>query len=150
MTTDLVLAIAHHLLAFGLLAVMVMEFNMLRPGLSTSDLKRLGIVDAHYGALAMLLIVIGVCRVFFGIKGAAYYGDNPWFWAKMATFAGVGLLSALPTIRIVRWRRALKAVPGFTPTTREVARARKFVAAQLAIFPLLPIFAALMARNIGA
>jgi uncharacterized membrane protein len=31
-----------------------------------------------------------------------------------------------------------------------VARARKFVAAQLAIFPLLPIFAALMARNIGA
>jgi putative membrane protein len=90
MTTDLVLAIAHHLLAFGLLAVMVMEFNMLRPGLSTSDLKRLGIVDAHYGALAMLLIVIGVCRVFFGIKGAAYYGDNPWFWAKMATSGGGG------------------------------------------------------------
>jgi len=150
MTTDLLLAIAHHLLAFGLLAILVTEFNMLRPGLAAADLKRLGIVDGHYGAVAGLLIVVGVCRVFFGIKGAAYYGENPWFWAKMASFAAVGLLSAAPTVRIIRWRRAARTQPGFAPTVQEVAAARRLVLAQLAIFPLIPAFAAVMARNIGA
>ena len=150
MTTDLLLAIAHHLLAFGLLAVLVTELNMLRPGLASRDLKRLGIVDGHYGVIAVLLIAVGVCRVFFGIKGPAYYGENPWFWAKMASFAAVGLLSALPTVRIIRWRRAAKSQPGFSPSAQDVSAARRLVMAQLVLFPLIPVFAAVMARNIGA
>lgn len=144
--TDLVLAIAHHLLAFGLLAILVTERGMLRPSLTAAELRRLGLVDAHYGAVAALLIVVGVGRVFMGAKGAPYYAENPWFWAKMASFGAVGLLSAGPTIRILGWRRAAKADPAALPTPEAIAGVRRLVMAQLIVFPLIPAFAAVMAR----
>ena len=69
MTTDAILAILHHLLAFGLAAIIAAEIAMVRPGLTASGLKRLAIVDAHYGAMAGLIIIVGVFRVTHGIKG---------------------------------------------------------------------------------
>ncbi|MCR5880974.1 DUF2214 family protein [Phenylobacterium sp. J367] len=146
MTLDLILAITHHLLAFGLAVLLAAELAMLRPGMTATGLKRLGIVDAHYGLFAGLIIVVGVLRVIYGIKGPDAYVPNPWFWAKMAAFAGVGLLSTPPTIAIFRWRRRLKVEPGFCPFEEEVSRVRAFLFAELALFALIPVFAAVMAR----
>jgi putative membrane protein len=71
------------------------------------------------------------------------------FWAKMVAFAVVGLLSAPPTIRILAWRRRAIADPAFTLPTDEVRRVRRFVLAEAAVFALIPIFAAAMARGLG-
>lgn len=147
--TDLVLAIVHHLLAFALLAILVTEREMLRPALTAVDVKRLALVDAHYGAVAALLIAAGVTRVFLGVKGAVYYAENPWFWAKMAGFAAVGLLSIGPTMRILGWRRAARADPAALPTPDAIAGVRRLVMAQLLLFALIPAFAAIMARSGG-
>jgi uncharacterized membrane protein len=46
--TDLVLACLHHLLAFGLAAILAVEFASVRPRLGASAIRRLAIVDAHY------------------------------------------------------------------------------------------------------
>lgn len=146
MAVDLWLAIAHHLLAFALLGLLVAEAATLGPETTSAQVRRLGVLDAAYGASAAALIAVGICRVAFGIKGWDFYAENPWFWAKIATFATVALASIGPTLAIARWRRRLKHEPEARPDPRESARARRLVLLQLALFPLIPAFAAAMAR----
>lgn len=143
--TDLVLAIAHHLLAFALAGVIAAELVLIRPGLSGRALAMLARIDAAYGGLAMLLILIGASRVYFGLKSWEFYVYNPTFWAKMAAFAVVGLLSIVPTIRILRWRAA--SVESYVVPDTEVLRVRTFLKMEAAVFALIPVFAAAMARG---
>lgn len=143
--TDLVLAITHHLLAFALAGVIAAELVLVRPGLGGRTLTILARIDAAYGALAMLLIIVGASRVYFGLKGWEFYVYNPTFWAKMVAFAVVGLLSIVPTIRILRWRAA-NAESHVVPDA-EVLRVRTFLKMEAAVFALIPVFAAAMARG---
>ncbi|MFN4208917.1 MAG: DUF2214 family protein, partial [Devosia sp.] len=52
MDSDLILAIAHHLAVFALVAVYAAEFALLRPGVSGTQIRQLGRIDAAYGGLA--------------------------------------------------------------------------------------------------
>jgi putative membrane protein len=146
---DLVLAILHHLLILSLAGLLSIEIALVQPGLSGAKLKDLGAIDAAYGATAGLILVVGFSRVFLGARGSAFYLENPVFWAKIAAFAVVGLLSILPTIAILKWRKQAKADPTFSPSAADVARARRVLVLELAVFALIPIFAAAMARGYG-
>lgn len=150
MAIDLLLAILHHLLIFLLAAVIASEFVMVRSGLSGRDLKRVGHIDGAYGGLAAAIIVIGVCRVIFGLKGWEFYVYNASFWAKIAAFLVVGVLSIQPTMRILRWRKAAEAAPDtYVVPEAEIASVRGFLRAEALIFLLIPVFAAMMARGVG-
>jgi putative membrane protein len=146
---DLVLAILHHLLILTLAGLMMAGFVLAKPGLSGAGLKTLGGIDASYGGTALLILVVGFARVFLGAKGSAFYLENPVFWAKIAAFAAVGLLSIAPTIAIVKWRKRAGADPTFVPSDAEVAKVRKVMLVELLVFALIPIFAAAMARGYG-
>ena len=149
MLTDLILAILHHLAIVTLIVLLGIEFALMRPGLSSATLARLAKVDAAYGICAGLVIVIGVCRVVWGAKGPDYYLANVWFWAKMASFALIGLLSVPPTMKLLKWRRAIRADTAFLPPPAEVAGLRRFVHAEVALLALVVAFAATMARYSG-
>ena len=146
---DLLMAIAHHLLIFALVAVIAAEAVLMRPGLSGNALARLGRFDGIYGAVAVLILIVGFLRVFYGEKGSDYYFSNWAFHAKLTAFVVVGLLSILPTVRILRWRKAAAANPGYVVPDAEISGARGFLMAEMAVFVLIPIFAAMMARGIG-
>ena len=143
--TDLLLAILHHGPMVALFGVLAVELAVVRPGMSTGQVALAARIDRLYGLFAMLMIVIGFTRAVFAAKGWDYYSHNGFFWAKIASFALVGALSALPTIRFIRWRRA-----SHRPDDAEVARLRRFLHAQAALFFLIPIFAAAMARGYGS
>jgi len=147
--TDLALAIAHHLLVFALAAILAAELAMVRPGLAGGAIRRLSIIDLHYGAIAGLVIAVGFARVFWGVKGPDAYLGNHMFWAKIAAFLLVGLLSAPPTIKILGWRRQAAADPAFALTAQDVRSVRGFFVAEVAVFALIPVFAAAMARGYG-
>lgn len=141
---DLTLAILHHILVFGLAVMLAMELAYLRA--DPVPVARLARLDAGYGGVATLVLVVGVARVVWGAKGWVAYQDNPFFWAKVATFLVIGLVSAAPTLRFLKWARSLKADPGFRPPATEVARAAAWVRIEvLLLFPLVG-FAAAMAR----
>ncbi|MDQ6436529.1 DUF2214 family protein [Mesorhizobium sp. LHD-90] len=142
---DLLLAIAHHGLAFLLAALLAAELVLVRTGLDARGLPLLGRIDGVYGMTAGLLILVGICRVIFGLKGWEFYVQNPVFWLKMAALAAVGLLSIPPTRRIIRWRLA---APGIVPDA-EIAALRNWLKAQAGFFALILIFAAAMARGFG-
>src|SRR6476620_616111 len=65
-TTDLVLAIVHHLLVFSLAGIIGAEFVLIRGDLPAATLKRLAGIDRHYGIIAALIIIVGIGRVFWG------------------------------------------------------------------------------------
>ena len=58
-------------------------------------------------------------------------------------------LSVMPTIAFVKWRRAAKTNPAFTPEETALARIRAYIAAELALVPVILICAAAMARYGG-
>lgn len=146
---DLVLAATHHLLAFALAALIAAELVILRRGLGRETVARLGRVDRAYGGTAMAVIAVGIGRVLFGLKGWEFYVHNPLFWAKMAAFVAVGLLSVPPTLRILRWNRALGDDPSSAIPEAEVAAVRRYVLAQAWVFALIPVLAAALARGVG-
>ncbi len=147
--TDLALAIVHHLLVFGLAAILAAELATIRPGLTGASLRRLGIIDMHYGLIATLILIVGFARVYMGVKGPEAYLGNWAFWAKIGAFVVVGLLSAPPTVRILQWRKRARVEPAFAIGHDEVKAVRPFLIAEVAIFALIPVFAAMMARGVG-
>jgi putative membrane protein len=149
MLTDFLLASLHHLLVFGLAAMLVAEAVLLRGAVDRTTLQRLAGIDRGYGMCAMLLIVAGLSRVWFGIKGHDFYLHNPWFHAKLGVFVLVGLLSILPTVRFLRWRRALAANPAFLPDATEVGKLRGIVRFELVLLAAIFVLAAGMARYGG-
>ncbi|QBE64314.1 DUF2214 family protein [Pseudoduganella lutea] len=148
--TDLILAIVHHLIVFGIAAVLAAELALLRPtSMSPHTVKLLGRFDAFYGVLALAILVVGFGRVFHGAKGADFYLDNPVFWAKVGAFGIVGILSIKPTMQIVAWQKSLKTDAGFTPSAEELKGVRRRKLAEIHVFTLIPVAAAAMARGIG-
>lgn len=146
MLTDLLLASLHHLLFFALIAMLVTESVLLRGKIDAAVLQRLARLDAGYGMSAGLLLAVGLLRVFYGIKGYDFYLHNPWFHAKLGCFVLVGLLSILPTIRFLRWRKALRADAGFLPPANEVSAMTRIIRFELVLVAAILVLAAMMAR----
>lgn len=142
--TDLILTVAHHLLAFGLVAALMAEAVLLR--VTPIPVGRLSRLDLAYGVSAGLIVLVGALRVIFGAKGWEYYLGNPWFWAKIASFAAAALLSIAPTLKYGRWRRQMAAQPAFAPAVDEVAASLRYVRLQALFIVLILVFAAVMAR----
>jgi putative membrane protein len=134
-------AFLHHVAAFVLFSALVVEFVTLRDELTPMAVRRLQVADMALGASAGVLLIVGLLRVFFFEKGAAYYWSNTAFLAKFSLFILVALLSLYPTFRILAWRK------GAQPAGARAVKA--IVHAELAVVVLLMLLGALMARGIG-
>lgn len=144
--TDLILATIHHLLVFGLVAMLVAESMLVRPGMRGMDVDRVVRIDMGYGATAALILIVGLLRVFFGAKGYNFYVGNFFFWGKMTCFLVIGLMSVIPTIRFLQWGRTRKVDPAFVPSDAEASSVRKWMRYQSLVLVVLLAFAAAMAR----
>src|SRR5471030_1309860 len=134
MFTNWVLASLHHLAIFTLAAALAAELAILTIAVDSQSIGRLAKIDTAYGVSATLVVIFGICRVVWGAKGYEYYLVNHIFWTKMLLFAVVGLLSILPTLRYLAWRRKLRDDGSFRPSTAEVARLRVYLWAEGAFF----------------
>ena len=141
---DLVLAVGHHLLIFGVFGILFAEFWILRPGLGSVAAARIASIDLWYGILAAAVVAVGFCRAIFAAKGWYFYAHNAFFWAKLLCFAAIGLLSLPPTFAFIRWRKSDAA-----PNDSDIRVVKRYLHVELALFALLPIFAAAMARGYG-
>ena len=148
MILDLHLAIAHHLLIFILFGVLVGEVVLVRPGMTGGDIARIAAIDLWYGIVALLILFVGFSRAVFAAKGWAYYSVNSFFWAKIGTFALIALLSIWPTVKYLSWRKTFQS-GGSAPDAGSIAVVRRILWLEIALFALLPAFAAAMARGYG-
>ena len=149
MTSSALVAFLHHAAAFLLVAVVTVELVLLRGELTTTSARTLLRMAAVYGVSATVLLVVGFIRVFSTEKGSDYYFHSGPFLVKLVLFITVGLLSILPTMQFLRWRKALKAgqVPALDDASRR--RVRTIIHIELTLLFIIMLCAALMARGIG-
>ena len=69
-------AFLHHLAAFTLVACIAVEFILIGQQLTLASARKIIAVDRVLGIAATTLLVVGLLRVFYFEKGAAYYFSN--------------------------------------------------------------------------
>jgi putative membrane protein len=142
-------AFLHHIAAFTVFAALVVELVLLRDELSVQRTRKIQLVDLVFGIAAGVVLVVGLLRVFYFEKGAAYYFHSIPFIAKLSLFALVGLVSIYPTVQFLSWGAALKQgrAPSVAPGT--LRSIRMAVHLELTGIVIIILSAALMARGVG-
>ena len=140
-------AFLHHLAAFVLVSALAIELMLIRQELTLATARRLQVVDAILGASAGTLLIVGLLRVFFFEKGAAYYWSNHAFLAKFSLFVIVALLSVVPTVTFLSWNKAVKQGQAPVVAVQKVRQLRMIIHIELGAIVLILLFAAIMARG---
>lgn len=142
-------AFLHHLTAFALVAALAIELVLLGQKFTLESARKLQVVDRVLGISAGLLLVVGLLRVFYFEKGAAYYFSNGAFHAKLTLFFLAAFLSIYPTMRFIGWRKSLKKGQLPDVSDGQWKRMRRIVHIELAAIVGILLAAAMMARGIG-
>ena len=149
MTLEALLAYAHLLAILTLVVFISSEAALCRPEwMNAKVVERLGRVDMIYGMAAGAVLLTGIARTYWGMKGMGWYWTHPLLHLKLALFVAVGLTSIKPTLMFSRWRKALRAT-GALPPESQVRAARKWVMAQAHLIALIPLAAVFLARGFG-
>lgn len=147
MLSQAIAAYAHYLSIFCTLAFLIAEVALFRRRMDAVTVRLLPRLDLLYLVAVVAIIVTGLLRVYFFAKGVAFYRSNDIFWIKMALFVIVGLLSLPPTFAFIANRKAAAGQAIDLPEDR-FRRIRRFLVAELGVFALIPLAAALMARGL--
>jgi putative membrane protein len=147
--TSALMAFLHHLAAFTLVGALAAEVVLFKPPLTIVQARRVQRADQVFGAAATVLLVVGLLRVVYFEKGAAYYFSNGFFLTKFTLFILAALISVYPTMLFISWNRALKQ--GEVPVIAAQAATRARMCMMLELTAILGILlcAPFMARGIG-
>jgi putative membrane protein len=143
------IAFLHHVAAFGLVAVLVLEFALMRQDLTTRNARVILFADAGLGLSAVTVLIAGVLRVLYFEKGANYYLHSAPFIAKVSLFVIAVLLSIYPTVEFVSWRKVVKEGRVPLVDSRKLRTIRRLIHYELAAVLLLILCAAMMAKGVG-
>lgn len=150
MTATIALAFLHHVAAFLVFGALMVELVMLRGELTLASARSVLRMDMVYGIAATVLLVVGLLRVFYTEKGAAYYFASGTFVAKLALFIAVGLLSIYPTLKFLSWRAAVREQRVPTADAATIRTVRIVIHAELTLIVVILLLAPMMARGIGS
>jgi len=126
---------------------LAVEFILIGQEFSLGTARRLVITDAVLGASAAFLLVVGLLRVFYFEKGANYYFHSHAFMTKFSVFIAVALLSVVPTLEFLSWRKELRAGKLPSPRADKLRLIRKIIHGELAAIIIILLCAAIMARG---
>lgn len=149
MTTEALLAFAH-IMAFLMLATfMTSETALCRQDwINPAVVRRLVRLNLLTLVSGGLVLLTGLARIAWGVKGSAWYWSQPLLHAKLTLWVLMLLLSLLAGRRYVRWRRALDA-GGSLPAETELRSTRRLVMWAAHLMVLLPLLAVFLARGVG-
>ena len=142
-------AFLHHIAAFTLFAALVVELILIREVLTVGTARRLQVADMVFGISAGVLIVVGLLRVFYFEKGAYYYFHTWTFIAKLTLFLIIGLVSIVPTLEFLSWRKAVKQGQAPSVSPDKVRALRSIMHWELVGVVVIILMAALMAKGVG-
>jgi len=149
MWVDAVLAYLHFTAIFTLFGFLVAEAVLLRGPLDAWSIRLLGRLDLWYFGSAFAVLATGFARLGFGAKGPDFYLSAWPIYAKLALFLAVGIISVGPTMRFVRWRRALDHDPAWRVDDAERRHVRRTLMIEIHLAALIPLVAVIMARGLA-
>jgi putative membrane protein len=149
MTFEAILAYLHLLAILTMVVFISSEAALCRvQWLNAAVVERLAQVDRVYGIAAVLVLATGVARTVWGVKGTSWYWTNPLLHVKLTLFIVVGVISIVPTLTYIRWRKTLRAT-GTLPAEADIQKTRKLVMVQAHLIALIPLVAVFLARGFG-
>ena len=149
MATSALFAFLHFLAVFGVFATVFLQWQTMSPAPSRAEALRIQRCDRWYGMFALMLVVVGLLRVYYFEKGREFYFSNPFFNVKMTLFVLVGLLSIYPTVRFIKWRAQTRQGAAPVVSADQHRRIMWVLRAELLLLLGAAICASLMARGIG-
>lgn len=149
MILESLLAYLHIAAILTIVVFMTSLAALCRPLWFNADVvRRLKRVEQIYWGAWIAVFATGLARMVWGVKGFAWYAEQPLLWLKIVLFVVIALLT-LPTMRaLARWRRALGAT-GALPETAQIDAARRWVMIAAHLFLLIPLAAVFLARGVG-
>ena len=149
MTLEALLAYAHLLAILTLVVFVSSEAALCRAEwMNARVVERLVKVDRIYGIAAAAVLLTGLARTGWGVKGSGWYWHNGLLHLKLALFVAVALMSIKPTLMFRGWVKQLKT-GGALPADDQVKKARKWVMWQAHLIALIPLAAVFLARGFG-
>lgn len=147
MTLEAILASAHLVAILALVTFMSSQAALCRiEWMNAAVVERLVRLDVIYQITMATLVVSGLARIFWGIKGASWYLTQPMLHAKLTLVVVMIALSIPATLAFRRWRHALRR-SGALPAAAEVRSARRLVMVQSHILPVVAVIAVFWARG---
>ena len=140
-------AFLHHVCAFTLVSAVAIELMLIQQDLTLWSARKLQATDRVLGIAAGALLIVGLLRVFYFEKGPDYYFHSHAFTAKFSIFVAIGLLSIIPTLEFLSWRKLLSdgQVPAITAKKRRLVTA--VIHGELLSIVIILLCAAIMARG---
>ena len=138
----------HYIAVWLMTVTLVSELYLLKIGTTPQAVRLLPRVDRLYGISAGVVLITGLARVWHGGKGADYYWHNGAFHGVLGLFVVAALVSIVPTLRYLRWRKALDA-SGALPAEAEVRKTSILIHVQLTAIFLLTLAIVLVAKGFG-
>jgi putative membrane protein len=68
---------------------------------------------------------------------------------KIGLFVVVAVMSVIPTLAFIRWRRYLDHDPAWQVPPVEKSRMRRIIMIEVHLAALIPVFAVIMSRGLG-
>src|SRR5262249_3261365 len=133
--------------AFTLVSALAVEFVLIRQELTMAIARRLPIVDAVLGVSAGFFVVFGILRGVFFEKGCGYFFYSDAFMTRFSLFIAVPLLSIIPTIEFLSWRKPVKAGELPVVSERKLRFVRSIIHGELGAVVIILLCAAIMARG---
>ncbi len=140
-------AYGHYLSIMTVFAALVVEWVTIQKSLSWREVRLLIWADSFYGLAAIVVVGTGLLRAFYYGKGPDYYWNHPLFITKVAIFTLVGLLSIVPTVSILKMRKAVHQRQNQIEW-RNARSMKILVSLELILLLTLPFWASLLASNI--
>jgi putative membrane protein len=150
MTLEALLSYAHLLAILTAVVFISSETALCRTEwMNERVVKRLVSVDRIYLVGLALVLLTGLARIAWGMKGSTWYWGNGLLHLKLALFLAVAVLAIKPSAMFRRWRRQLDET-GALPDQAQIRQARRVGMVAAHLIAVIPLAAVFLARGYGA
>lgn len=145
---DALLAYLHFTAIFILFAFLSVEVVLIRGTLDAVAIRLIGRTDLWYFGSAIAVLATGFLRLVFGVKGPDFYLQSWPIYVKIGLFIVIAVISVIPTLTFIRWRRFLDHDPAWQVPPKERSRMRRLIMIEVHLAALIPVFAVIMSRGL--
>ncbi|UXH78111.1 DUF2214 family protein [Roseateles amylovorans] len=148
MTLEALLAGLHIVAILSLVVFLSSQATLCRSAwMNAAVLHRLVRLDTIYGVTAVAVLLTGLARAWWGMKGGGWYWHQPLLHFKLGLFIVIGLLSIKPTLTFRRWVKT-HTDGGGLPDDDQVRATRRLILLQAHLLILLPIAGVMLAKGV--
>ena len=148
MLVPVITAALHYIAVFLIVGAVFAQMYVLKLPPNADSVRTLARTDILFGIGAVAILLTGFANAAHA-KGMAYYFHNGAFHLALTLFVLSGLLSIAPTMRYLRWKKAVNAGAA-GPTEAEWKAQRKWPHIHLTLFAIIAACMAMMARGVMA